>query len=74
MKQKEKTLLVGMSTMELRKRAAELEEKLVQFRLKQTTTQVKNLREGKTMRKTIAFLLTLARAKEIATGAKEVNI
>lgn len=74
MKQKEKETLAGMSSGELRKRAAELEEKLIQFRLKRTTKQTKNLRESKTMRKTIAFLLTIARAKEIAINSKGANV
>lgn len=74
MKQKEKETLAGMSSGELRKRAAELGGKLVQLRLKRTSSQTKNLREGKTMRKTIALLLTLARAKEIATNSKGANV
>lgn len=71
MKRKEKTALQGMTITELHKRAAEFAEKLNEFRIKRMTTQVKNTREGKSLRKAIAIIESMVADKELMeTGAK----
>ena len=73
MKQKEKTALQSMTIAELRKHVAELAEKKNDLGLKRKTTQTKNSREGKELRKTIAVIFSMIQVKELSEKRSKGN-
>ncbi len=65
MKTSEKEQLVGLSLADLWKKAGELKRQIVDDMLKRTHTNVKNTRFIGSMRKKLAVIRTIIRAKEL---------
>lgn len=65
MKKKEKTNISGMTKEELISAAVEIKDKLAKIYLDRTTTQVRNTRETRNLRKRQAVILTFLKNKEI---------
>ncbi len=66
MKKSEKDQLAALSIAELWKKAGELKRQIVDDMLKRTHTNVKNVRFLGTVKKKLAIIRTVIRAKELA--------
>lgn len=66
MKTSEKEQLMGFSVADLWKKAGELKRQIIDDMLKRTHTNVKNTRFIGSMRKKLAVIRTIIRAKELA--------
>ena len=66
MKTSEKDQLIAMSVADLWKKAGEMKRQIIDDMLKRTHTNIKNTRFLGTMRKKLAIIRTIIRAKELA--------
>lgn len=66
MKTSEKEQLIAMSVADLWKKAGELKRQIIDDMLKRTHTNVKNTRFIGSMRRKLAIIRTIIRAKELA--------
>ncbi|OGG26600.1 hypothetical protein A3A64_01645 [Candidatus Gottesmanbacteria bacterium RIFCSPLOWO2_01_FULL_48_11] len=64
MKTKDKASYRAMNNAELARATAELRKKISDAGIARTTREVKNIREGKELRKRLAVALTIANEKE----------
>jgi len=67
MKYKEKQNFIKTSIQELTKEVISLEEKLKKMKVDRHVKQMKNSREGRTMRKKIAILKTFIKQKQLVS-------
>ena len=65
MKKKDKTNISGMTKEELIAAATEIKDKLARIYLNRITTQVRNTREVRNLKKKQAVILTFLKNKEI---------
>lgn len=65
MKKKDRDQIVQMGVSELAKKAQELRDQIAKDTLKRKTTNVKNVRSVKILKKTLAVVLSVKRIKEL---------